>query len=168
MIDLPYEKKIRLKYNMHSISSSFKKLENAVSKLNDQEIYTAIGELLLWVVTTDDWHRKNGEYDYKKRMEKDKNGVILLGMRHAFNSLKHNMSIFQIHDKEGGLEFPITFPLEISETSVIWMTAGETLNGKYPEQKENYIKYLEGIDIIETFKDALRFLGNEFQSIMFE
>lgn len=158
---------MRLMYNHNSIRASFQKLEKATSSddLDDQDIYTAVGELLLWVVTTDEWYKIHGLKDYKSKRNKDENGKILFGMKHAFNMLKHNMAFFQIHRKDGGFEFPITFPMEIEEITINWMPAGDVLNGKYPEQKGNYINYLEGKEVIETFKKVITFLNNEYERI---
>ena len=88
-------------------------------------------------------------------------------MRHAFNCLKHNMSFFQIHHKEGGFEFPISFPLEIKEITILWMSVGDILNGEYENQKENYIKYLQGQEVIATFESAITFLNKEFAKVIF-
>lgn len=170
MKNLKYEQSIRLMFNHNSIRASFKKLEKSIisDNIDDQFIYTAIGELLLWVVTTDEWHQIHGLGDYKKRRNKNTDGEIIFGMRHAFNMLKHNMAFFQIHRKNGGLEFPMTFPIEKDEITVNWMPAGDVLNGKYPEQKENYINYLEGKDVLETFSKVITFLNEEYTRIRFD
>ena len=168
MRPLKYELSMRLMFNNNSIRSSFEKLKVAIKSLDNQEIYTAIGELLLWVVTTDEWHTKNGLADYKHRKGKDEGGKILYGMRHAFNCLKHNMTFFQIHHKEGGFQFPITFPLEIQEINILWMPAGDILNGEHESQKVNYIKNLQGKEVVETFEGAITFLNKEFAKINFD
>ncbi|RST59720.1 hypothetical protein D5F11_011500 [Siminovitchia terrae] len=164
---LPYEQDMRLAFNNDSIRLSFQKLKEAIQSTDNQEVYTAIGELLLWVVTTDEWHIENGLADYKERKGKDEDGKILYGMRHAFNCLKHNMSFFQIHHKKGGLEYPITSPLETKEITILWMPAGNILNGKHESQKKNYIKYVEGREVVETFKSAITFLNKEFAKVTF-
>lgn len=165
---LPYELSMRLMFNNNSVRDSFQKLKVAIKSKDNQEIYTAIGELLLWVVTTDEWHIKNGLDDYKQRKGKDEGGKILYGMRHAFNCLKHNMSFFQIHHKEGGFSFPISSPLKIKEITILWMAAGDILNGEHVNQKENYIKYLQGKEVIETFENVITFLNKEFAKIQFD
>jgi len=170
MKELKYEQSIRLMFNHNSIRLSFQKLEKAISSddLDDQEIYTTVGELLLWVVTTDEWHKIHGLRGYKSRRNKDEDGNIIFGMKHAFNMLKHNMAFFQIHRKDGGFEFPISFPMEIEEITVNWMPAGDILIGKYPDQKENYIKYLEGKEVLETFSKVITFLNKEYANIRFD
>ncbi len=167
MNELPYELSIRLAFNNNSIRSSYGKLKKALDTSDDQEIYTAIGELLLWVVTTDDWHNTNGLTEYKKRKREDDQVKILFGMRHAFNCLKHNMAIFQIHQKEGGFEFPLVFPLEIKEIKVVWMSAGKVLIGEHKNQAENYIKHLQGKEVLDTFQDVVTFLNREYAKVKF-
>lgn len=170
MKEIKFTQSMRLGFNHNSVRESYQKLKKAIEtdSPNDLDIYTAIGELLLWVVTTDEWHIKHGLKDYKSRRNKDKNGEILFGMRHAFNMVKHNMDFFQIHRKNGGTKFPITFPLIIEKVKVVWMQAGDILNGQYPDQKENYIKYLEGKEVLETFGEVITFLNNEHARIRFD
>ena len=110
----------------------------------------------------------HGLEDYKSRRNTDEGGEVLFGMRHAFNMLKHNMDFFQIHKKDGGFRFPMSFPLVIEKIRVVWMPAGESLTGKYPGQKENYIKYLEREEVLETFSKVITFLNKEYARINFD
>ncbi|MEC5422399.1 hypothetical protein QGM71_02700 [Virgibacillus sp. C22-A2] len=162
MSDLKYEHKMRLKFNQYSSRTAYKRLKEGINTNNDHEIYAATGELLLWIMTTDEWHLEHGMEDYIDRRNKNKNGMLLNGMRHAYNMMKHNMGFFQIHQKEGGLKFPVRFPVNFKIT-VRWVVAGEVLNGTYPNQKQNYIKHLEGKEVIQTFSQVLTFLNVENQ-----
>lgn len=166
---LKFTQSMRLGFNHNSVRNSFQKLDNIVNEENpsDLDVYTAIGELLLWVVTSDEWHTKYGLSDYVSRRNQDEDGAILLGMRHAFNMLKHNMDFFQIHRKDGGLEFSLEFPIEFEKITLKWMLAGDILNGIHENQKGNYIKYLEGEEIIDTFRKVVTFLSGEYSRIKF-
>lgn len=119
------------------------------------------------IITTDTWHKEHGETDYITRRDQDQDGVLLKGMIHAFNCVKHNMSFFQIHQKDGGFSFPISFPLAADPITVHWMPAGEILKGDYENQKKNYVKYIEGKEILDTFNQVLTFLNKEFTLITF-
>lgn len=100
-----YEQRMRLKYNMHAYQKVYKRLEKAIENNDDHEVYAAIGKLLLWVITTHEWHKVHGEKDYEKRRNSNDKGLIISGLLHAYNSIKHNMELFTIHYKKGGFSF---------------------------------------------------------------
>lgn len=159
---------MRLKYNHKSLLDSFEKFYEASNEANNHKIYTSIGELLLWIMTSDEWHRVHGGENYSNLRSEDPEGKLLLGMAHAFNSFKHNMNFFKIHTKRGGMSFPISFPLVFKPVVIEWMEAGDILEGKHPNQKKNYIKYLEGKDVEETFRSVISFLSKEYSKINIE
>ena len=146
----------RLENNHYALKNAYYRLKKAIDLNHDQEIYSATGEVLLWVMTTNEWHQKHNK-GYKKRRNKDDNGQILFGLLHAYNSMKHNMDFIKIHKKEGGFSFPISFPLEIPPLTVNWMEEGEVLKGKQPDQKKNYEMYIEGKEVLDTFNLAMQF-----------
>jgi hypothetical protein len=169
MSELKYEQRMRLKFNNYACSTAFKRLEKAIEEANDHEIYTAIGELLLWVMTTHEWHKKHGLADYFNRAEKDKKGVLIFGLAHAYNSMKHNMKLFVIHNKAGFNFNNLDFNnLDFNPYSVRWIKAVNVLDEGYQNQQRNYVRYLEEKDVLGTFKDVLLFLNNEMQTLLFK
>lgn len=48
-----------------------------------------------------EWHMKHNNKDYKSRRNNDENGQVLLGLRHSYNLMKHNMDFYKIHRQEG-------------------------------------------------------------------
>ncbi|WP_137744828.1 hypothetical protein [Robertmurraya siralis] len=157
----------RLENNHYAANKAFQRLKDAIKSIDDQEIYAATGEVLLWVLTTDLWHKKYN-MGYKRRKNNNKDGQLLFGLLHAYNCMKHNMDFIQIHSKEGGFEFPFEIPeegFEFLPITVHWMKAGEVLEGDWPEQKTNYERYIEGKEILSTFEIALEFLTTEYKNI---
>jgi hypothetical protein len=56
---LSYEQTRRLKSNLYASRTAFERLEKAMNEDDDNEMYTAIGELLLWIMTTHEWFKKH-------------------------------------------------------------------------------------------------------------
>lgn len=169
MPELRYEQKMRLKFNHYASRTAYKRLEKAIEEANNNEIYSAIGELLLWVMTTHEWHKGHGSADYLIRVGQDGKGVLLLGLAHAYNSMKHNMKLFVIHNKIGFNFNNLDFNnLDFRPYAVRWIRAANLLEGKYPNQQRNYVRYLEDKDVLETFGYALIFLNNEMQTLFFK
>lgn len=151
----------RLENNHYALSKAFERFRVSIDKREEQEIYATIGETLLWLLTTEEWHRKYNK-EYIKIKNQDENGRIIFGLIHAYNSMKHNMSFITIHEEEGGFEFPIEFPLEIFPITVHWINTEEVNEGR-PNQLENYKNYIEGREVLKTFNQAISFL-NEIKS----
>lgn len=150
----------RLRNNHYAINNAFQRLKDAVDSNIDVDIYVATGEMLLWIMTTSEWHLEHNE-GYRQRRNKDKKGQLLFGLLHSYNLMKHNMEFITLHQKEGGFSFPFSFPVVFPPITVHWAKAGDLLVGKFESQKENYVKYIEGKEIIDTFKDVLFFLNQE-------
>lgn len=148
----------RLKNNHYALQKAYQRLVEALELNHDGEIYAATGEMLLWMMTTNEWHIKHQKERYKKIRNKSKTGQILFGLQHAYNSMKHNMNFIKIHEKEGGFEFPIEFPIESPPITVHW-TSVDKLSEGYEDQVENYTRYVEGKEVLETFEQALSFLN---------
>ncbi|MGG3943360.1 hypothetical protein ABEV54_18195 [Peribacillus psychrosaccharolyticus] len=164
--ELSYEQSIRIKRNYMALLMAKKRLDKSLEdRIKDDEIYASIGEVLLWLCTTDLWLEGNKK-DYKTNRSKEK-GSLISGLKHAYNCMKHNMTFFQIHESKGGLEFPLEFPLEILEIELIWTNSGWIQDARYANQIKNYEEYLEGKNIKETIEDAMYFLSSEFNSVIF-
>jgi hypothetical protein len=169
MSELKYEQKMRLKFNHYASRTAYKRLEKAIEEANDHEIYAAIGELLLWVMTTHEWHKKHGSADYLNRAGKDEKGVLLFGLQHAYNSMKHNMRLFVIHNKSGFNFNNLDFNnLDFNPYAVRWIKSVNLLDEGLPNQQRNYTRYLEDKDVLKTFTDVLLFLNSEMQNLLFE
>lgn len=154
----------RLENNRYALKKAYERLKNAIKQRDEQEIYSALGETLLWFLTTEEWHKKHNR-GYKKRKESNENGKILFGLKHAYNSMKHNMEFMTIHKRQGGFHFPMVFPVSFPPITVHWIKAGGVLEGDRKAQKENYEQYIEGKEILSTFEFALEFLEMEYQNI---
>ncbi|PLR76140.1 hypothetical protein CU633_17270 [Bacillus sp. V3-13] len=170
MGELLYEQRMRLKYNLYACRTAYKRLENAIKENDNHEIYAAIGELLLWVMTTHEWYKKHGNPNYLQRLKEDSHGVFLFGLSHAYNSLKHNMKLFILHNKEDGFSFNnIDFNnFDFRPYKLFWVTSVNILDEGFENQRRNYEKYIEGKDVPDTFNSALIFLNQEAQSILFD
>jgi hypothetical protein len=168
--DLLYENRMRLKYNHYAYTTAFRRLKNAIEKNNDHEIYTAIGELLLWVMTTHEWYIKYGLSDYEERAKQDNNGTLLYGLRHAYNSMKHNMNFFVIHNKKQGFSFDnIDYSnWDFRPIIITWSKAINKLEEGKETQIVNYKKHIEDQEVLETFEKVLVFLNSEYQKVIFE
>lgn len=168
MVETTYENRKRLKFNIYASRTAYQRLRKAIENNDDHEIYAATGELLLWIINIDKWFLEHGNSDYKKIRNTTPSGQIIKGLSYAYNSLKHNMEIFTIHNKEGGLQFPIEFPLEFPPLTVKWINAANKLDGGYENQRKNYIRFVQGKELLTTFEAALTLLNQESQKILFK
>ncbi|SCG82729.1 hypothetical protein DW1_1156 [Proteiniborus sp. DW1] len=161
------DKKIkRLENNEYALNMAYKRLKNSITSSQEKDIYSAIGELLLWILTTDEWHKEHNDKDYKNRRNNDEDGRLLLGLRYAYNLMKHNMEFFHVFEaNEGGIEFPFSFPLEIPASFAEWIVLTEDMKTGIPKQINNYIKYLERKNVLTTFDLAIRFLKKESATV---
>ena len=94
----------RLENNHYAIKKSTKRLEQAIEERDEMEVYAAIGESLLWVLTTDEWHKKHnpGYCDRKKRHEK---GKILFDLIKE-NNFTFVSSVEEIRENNYAIEHP--------------------------------------------------------------
>lgn len=155
----------RLENNEYALNMAYKRLIKSINNTIEKDIYVGIGELLLWVMTTDEWHIKHNR-GYKNRRNNDENGQLLLGLRHAYNLMKHNMEFYSVHKADkGGIEFPISFPLVIPAPFAEWKVLTEEMKTGNPKQIDNYIEYIESKNVISTFGFAIEFLEKESKAI---
>lgn len=160
MLSLNFEQKARLKLNQIASQSAMARLAIAHNESNELSFYASSSELLMWIVASHDWHIQNGDSQYEKRMSADPKGVIIYGMRHAFNMIKHKMDFMYIHEKTTDLILPFSMD-SVATVIYLWRKAGNELDGDRPKQKENYIKYLEGKEMFATYRDVMEFLNGE-------
>lgn len=150
----------RLENNHYALEKAYQRLVEAIETRDENEIYASTGETLLWVITTEEWHLKHKPSSYKYARSANESGQILLGLKHSYNSMKHNMNFIKIHQIEGGFAFPFEFPLKIPRLTVRWVSA-EKVDEGFENQINNYKKYVEGKEVLETFHQALSFLNNQ-------
>lgn len=160
MKKISYEKSMRLNQNYNALNKSYKNLSEAMKNTERfQEIYIAIGEMLLWVITTNDWFERNGDDDYRKRRKQSQKGRQILGIRYVFNRFKHNMDSINLHSTGFSTEL-------IQNKEVKWMPV--TMSDEdFPSQFEHYKLYIQDKNVMKSFTDAVDFLRNEFQRTKF-
>lgn len=157
---MDFEIRMRLKLNKIASENAIARLATAHNENNELNFYASSSELLMWIIASHDWHIQNGDRGYQQRMEVDPKGIIIYGMRHAFNMMKHKMDFMYIHHKTTNLTAPFTMG-SVATIIYLWRKAEGELDGDRPAQKENYIKHLEGREMFSTFRDAMEFLADE-------
>nr|DAL96934.1 MAG TPA: hypothetical protein [Caudoviricetes sp.] len=156
----------RLDNNIYALDMAYKRLQNSLNSNEEKDIYSAVGELLLWVLTTDEWHREHNDRNYENRLYNDDNGQVLLGLRYAYNLMKHNMDFYDIHNKiQGGVFLPAVLPIVFPPPTVYWRFLDEDMESGYKNQVDNYKKHIQGREIITTFDNAIAFLNKENDNI---
>lgn len=153
----------RLDNNHYAMDKAYNRLTKAIETNHNKEIYAATGELLMWVIAIDEWHRLEKQKVYEDKRDNDVDGVTLTGLRFAVNLIKHSMDFIYIHDQIGGSKLPGTFPFTFYKVKVTWTKAGNIPKGRYEKQKEKYIDTIEGREILLTFDQAIKFLRQESQ-----
>ena len=94
--------------------------------------------------------------DYAERVEvEEEEKGLLSAFRYVNNSLKHSKEVVEITEQQGGVSFPISFPLTIPRREVVWSVVD---NGDKENQKKNYKKYLAGKNVIETCENIIKIL----------
>ncbi|NJP37928.1 hypothetical protein [Alkalicoccus luteus] len=151
----------RLSTNHLAIKISYKRLEEAVENRDEEAVFISLSELLLWIITTEEWHKKyNRSVYFKERKEK---GCISLmkGIRHAYNAAKHDMELLKFTTTQGGFSFPMEFPMEFGRVKVIWEKSDVYNKFSYEEQLKGYQKCLEGKEIMATLTEIIEFLNKQ-------
>ena len=128
-----------------------------------KDIAIAIGETLFWLIALEDWlleHSLNYKSNKKERIE-EKN--YLLGLKHAYNATKHDMSyvhLFTFRGKEpiAGDGSMIKNDLE---SDIIWIECPD--NPKKINQVNNYRRYIKNQLVISVFEKTIDFLNQEVQ-----
>jgi len=161
MKKLSYEQSMRLKQNYYALNKSYDNLSKAMNNTeNYQEIYIGINEMLLWIITTNDWFEKNGKIDYKSRRNKNKKGQQILGLRYVFNRFKHNMNSINMHSTG-------FFAETIKSKEIKWLPVIEKKK-KFENQFNNYKQYTQDKKVMKSFTNGVEFLREEYQKMMFK
>ncbi|WP_121615202.1 hypothetical protein [Virgibacillus halodenitrificans] len=169
---IDYPEKMRLKSNIYSYNTALKRLEKAIDQNDDCEVYASVGELLLWILTTEEWHIAHNKR-YRSEKNKSDSGLVIYGLRHAYNMVKHNMNFFEIYEikSSGGFNsFQFNTTQFNGTREYRWINGvnvidSDKTNGK---QYNNYVSYLQGKEISSTFKNSIVFLNKVNNPFLFK
>lgn len=157
----------RLENTQYAVYKSLDRLREALNHSNEKEIYMELGNALLWFMHVDDWLIITEPNVYWKRRNKDKDGNLLNGLRHAYNLIKHDSKCVKSHETniEPMFSFPLEIPEEGIELGVITFVWAENLEfpGDSENQRKIYHNQMVGQDIIRAFEATLPFLEKEMQ-----
>lgn len=150
----------RLENTLYSIEISFKKFEEAFHRSDEREIYLELGNLLLWVLTADEWLKKN-DRTYISRRSSESTGDLLKGLRHAYNLIKHDVQCIQLHEihEEPLFSFPITGTFEVGLIYFVWAENKEFEGHK--SQKKVYLQEMVGQSLKDVFEKTIPFIEKE-------
>lgn len=150
---------------IYSLKKSVNELEQAISdsidnnNQNYKEIYNRLGIVLLWIGSCLDRLTSIGV----TYCENEANYV--LAFRGAYNAQKHSILVagFQ-HYKEGGISFPIHFPLSIPSSNYYFNRLDENIiDRKY--QIKIYNKILANKPIIPEIKKMQQMIITKFEDL---
>lgn len=142
--------KIRIKRNVENIKLRNKELWEATKTRDFDGVYRLTFEVLSWVVNSDDWFKLNYS-GYEQEMKTvSKNPKLLLGLKQAYNSFKHNMTIISVEEKNYDLIL-LSYPVE----QIVWLPSIELKDEKNSKAAfKSYCEFVEGQSVLETLKNA--------------
>lgn len=152
----------RLKKTEQALVQAYERLKVFIDNRDEDRIYAALGETLLWINVTHDWHKKNNEkYVHRLNINQKKN--FISGIRFAYNLVKHNLDFIVLHEEDGGFSFPMEFPIEIPELKIVWTQASDipVNDSEFKNQRNHYISYLQGKKVVDTVNEVFDYLMNE-------
>ena len=164
----------RLMYINNGLKESHKRFHEyrkTKATQNSTSTSAALTELLMWICISDEWHRLNNNKNgsYTKRKSNNVGGKYVKGLRYAFNSMKHVMSFMKLIGTADQKSWIIEGYFQEDYTSeVVWLNVENLIkreNDKYENQRQNYIKYVEGKSVIETVDKAYMFLRDEYSGV---
>jgi hypothetical protein len=151
----------RLARNHKAMDLAFSRLEEAMKDRDKDTGFISIAELLLWIITTEEWHKKYNQKVYSDQKRKDNCIDLMSGIRHAHNASKHDMEFVNFHESKGGFSFPMRFPVKFGPIKGVWSTTDVYNDGSLEKQLKSYKKTMEGKEILETLKQAMEFLSRQ-------
>ena len=158
-----------INYGLRESHKRFHEYLNTKDKQDGMSITVVLSELLMWISLSDEWHSKNDK-DGLYRVSKSKNlgGRYVKGLRYAFNSIKHDMSFIKLIAATGKKKWFIKgYYIDDYTTDIIWRNADPLIeyDKKYENQRQNYIRYIEGKSVIETVDTACEFLNKVYANV---
>lgn len=141
-------------------STVFEGLTSAIERVGGSSIRSdqiAIGESLFWAITLDEMLSKRHGAQYDNARDAHPLGATISGARLARNAIAHGMVIVQ--SIQGGLTFPMTFPLTFGEPA--WLEIDRLVDLASPKptrwlaiQKASYAAHFDGRRPIEPLFDV--------------
>ena len=134
-------------------------LIDAENDLNNDELKKAVnyrvGTFLHWLV--DSYDRL--ELEQLADISKDDKSFFS-GLHYANNKLKHDINTIKIYQRTGGFSFPTSFPLSIPAIEFKWCVYANEYNAKYLNQFNNYVRFIQDTDILQTSEKALSIIDS--------
>ena len=129
------------------------------SNPDEMDVFGTLTEALWWTTAVDEGFEDLDGDGYKSEREAEWLGRHLVGLRHARNQAGHQRA-FMVRS-EGGLTFPVTFPLTIPPMRVVWRPVEELPppspdhDGKIAKaRREQYATLLVGRPVAESLNHA--------------
>ncbi|MFW6027147.1 MAG: hypothetical protein ACOCRX_12500 [Candidatus Woesearchaeota archaeon] len=142
---------------INGLRQSYNRLEKSIIGINNEdihdEIYLSLSETLLWInVLSVICNPKNNEVMKKIKVPYIKIKKVL-GMKHAFNLVKHCIDLVELHNiKEETFFLSSSFPASFKAAT--WKKLKELPEGgNNQDNKTYYEEYLQGRKIIYTIKE---------------
>lgn len=140
---------------LYAMIESFEKMQVETHRVLEESKYTEKEKNELFFAVGTCLH---SILDYADRVRINKEDKKLISaFRYANNCLKHCIEVKDKTRQQGGLTFPIHFPLVVPKKEVVWSIVNDK-NAKYESQRDNYEKLLRGKDVIKTCKSAIEIL----------
>ena len=145
----------------YSIKRSFEELEKSLElcdlKHDDKEylkeVNYKVGTFIHWLI--DYYDRVKVERKIKIKGDDD---YFFSGIKYLNNTIKHEISFIKISYINGGITFPIKFPMVIPAICFKFVEITELKNKRYEKQHNNYHKYIADKEIISICERALDIL----------
>ena len=136
-------------------------LQNAIKEYLEHGCYTGkIDEVEAYLVAS-----IHALMDYADRfLENDER---ILACRYVNNTIKHAGGFVTHKEITGGLTFPMFFPSEFKKIKFIWKNNAD-LECRYINQKEAYIHYFAGKELLETLNPLADMIENGIENKLCE
>lgn len=142
---------------MYAVDNSFAFMKSEIKDVLDSSNYTEVEKNRLFCAVGTCLH---SILDFaERRVFRGNNEKYVSAFRHANNTLKHSLVVKEITKTQGGVTFPIHFPLTIPKKEVVW-GAGILDDPKYKNQYRNYCEFLEEKPVIETCEKIIELIKN--------
>jgi hypothetical protein len=119
------------------------------------------------VIALDDELARNKRMIYAEVRNADPDGQVVAGLRYVRNALGH--SLLTVTESEGGLRFPISFPLSIGPIVTRWKSA-EDVRVNMPQERNRryYSEWVAGRVVEETRVAAHRWHSRQIDCLKAE
>lgn len=151
-------------------------LNKAILNEDDFGIYLNIGNLLHWIIMTEEWHKDhNNVRDSYNRNKRNHNIIDLMkAIRFANNSMKHNMIFKKLHLMPTGVscgsDEAICGTFYCGTDEVFWNSI-TGFNSNKPWEIDQYRCYNEHLklkNVLNTLEPVVKFLKIETDNYLTE